>query len=103
MDVSGALTSCQHNKRTLVAAGAITMTTPTLLPWLEYFFTESARPWTKRRSTLSYSVETVERKFKRYVSEEAVICSQFAKVFLILSLFARSATAGDYTPAAITL
>lgn len=32
----------------------------TLLPWLEYFFTESASPWTKRRSTFSYSVHVVK-------------------------------------------
>ena len=31
----------------------------TLLPWLENFFTESASPWTRRRSTFSYSAHVV--------------------------------------------
>lgn len=33
----------------------LTNTALTLLPWVEYFFTESESPWQKRRSTFSYS------------------------------------------------
>lgn len=35
----------------------------TLLPWLEYFFTESESPWTKRCSTFSYSTGNGVRNF----------------------------------------
>lgn len=89
IDVSGPFTSCQHHTNCNNNGGEHNEPHPalTLLPWLEYFFTESARPWTKRRSTLSYSVDAVKREIKKM----GVISEKFCQLNF-LSLCARKST-----------
>lgn len=78
----------------------------TLLPWLEYFFTESARPWTKRRSRFSYSAVGEERKYDGHAPKEAVACTQLRNVLLIefsLTICKKERYCRSSLPAAIRL
>lgn len=60
----------------------------TLLPWLEYFFTESASPWTKRRSTVSYSADVGKRN-ESYILERLrsiLICVISLLVYILVCI-----------------
>lgn len=106
--VSGPFTSCQHHTNSNNNDDVHGEPHPalTLLPWLEYFFTESARPWTKRRSRFSYSAVGEERKYDGHASKEAVVCTQLRKVLLIefsLTICKKEPYRRSSLPAAIRL
>lgn len=106
--VSGPFTSCQHHTKSNNNDDVHGEPHPalTLLPWLEYFFTESARPWTRRRSTFSYSAVGEERKYDGHASQEAVVCTQIRKVLLIdfsLTICKKERYRRSSLPAAIRL